>query len=152
MNDIEMNPPGTTGRNCLQVNIQGSFYVFDSIRGALYLANRSVFTWHDAEISENPGCYIIFKNSGRNIFFEVEKYGCKNSNLSDSNHADSNHSDLIPSDSKNIKPKNQHDLDKYCLLHKIMSWNSHDSQANTNDTTAQSSTFSTRTMPCNLLT
>ena len=40
------------------------------------------------------------------------------------NHTDSNHAD-----STTIGPKNQHDSEKCILLHKMISWDSHDSQA-----------------------
>ena len=60
-----------------------------------------------------------------------------------------NHADSITDDSTETKPKSQHDSAKYGLLQKLMSWDSHDPQDNTNYTTAQVSTFFTITVTRN---
>ena len=99
-----------------------------------------MFLWNDTSISENPECDRIFKNAGRESYFEVEKDGHKNSNHIGLNYIKLNHADSIPTNSTNIKPTNQHDYSNWCSLQKLMSCNSHD---------PQSSTYSTRTVPCN---
>ena len=65
------------------------------------------------------------------------------------NHANSIRTDSNHANSTKIEPTNQHNLGDYHLLHKIMSWNSHDPQANTNYVTPQSSKISMRTLPHN---
>ena len=84
------------------------------------------------------------KNSGRDNFFEVVKDGREILNHSDSNNSNSNHYYFT-----DIKPTNQQDSSDYCLLHQIMSCDSHHPQASTNYTIAQASTFSTRTVSRN---
>ena len=80
-------------------------------------------------------------------FFEVEKYGRESFKIKvQSNHANSNHTDLITEKLTNIKLKNQHDLYNYCSLQKMMSWESHDTQASTISVTEQAIKFSTRTI------
>ena len=60
-------------------------------------------------------------------------------------HVNSIYANSIHADSTNIKTKNQHDMYESSLLHKIMSWDSHDTRASTIYAAAQASTCSTRT-------
>ena len=86
-----MNSLGTVGGIIPQDTGQGSFNVFNPIRGILYFSNRSA-SWHGTVISEKLGGGIIFKNAGRENNFEVEKVGHKNSEIL--NHVDSDHIDM----------------------------------------------------------
>ena len=128
---IKMNPPGTIGGKWPYGTGPGGFNIFDYVKGMYDFTNRSA-SWHDSEISENPGRDRLSKNDGHAICFEVEKDGQKNSKiLLQSNHYNSNHtksiySDLISAesitdDSKKIGPKNKHDSANSSSLHKMMS-------------------------------
>ena len=73
---ISMNPPVTTGVIIPHVTRQGSFNLFNPIRGKSDFSDRSVLLY-GAAISENPGGDRIFKIAGRKSNFEVEKLGTK---------------------------------------------------------------------------
>ena len=142
---IIMNPPGTIGGNLPKGTGWGGLDIFDSLTIISYSSNKSA-SCHGAEISKNPGRYILFKNTGHKNCFEVEKDGCKNSKIQlQSNYSDLIYTNMITADSTNIEPKNQHDLADYHTLQKMMSWGLHDPKFSIMDATSQSSDFFVRT-------
>ena len=74
---IGMNPSGTIRGNCPQGTKSGSFEIFESLRGVYYFSHRSSLLCHVSEISENPGCDIMFKNTGHKLFLKLKKMGTK---------------------------------------------------------------------------
>ena len=127
-----MNPSRTIGsiRPHITRTSRGSFYIFESIRGKLDLANRSA-SWHGKakSESENPKGNIIFKTAGRKNNSEVEKVGRKNSIIlnhvdmnnikTDLNHVNLNHANLnklIPTN-----PTTINDSADFHALNKILS-------------------------------
>ena len=125
---IGINPPRTSGGIIPQV---GDFNIFKPIRGTSDFTKIRV-QWHGAAISEieNPGGDVIFKNSGRDNNFEIEKFGRKNYEILnrvnsnhtniDLNHANqnnfgSNHTDMIPTNLPN------NDLTDFFALQQILS-------------------------------
>ena len=111
---IGMNPSRTIGipRPQITRTSQGSFNVFNSIKGESDLADRGL-SWHGGAKSESENLKgnKFFKNYERKNIFEVEKVGREssvfwNNKDSESICADPNHTksnQAIPADSTNIR-------------------------------------------------
>ena len=124
---IGMNPSRTIGSPHPQIKYtrQGDFDIFDSIKGMLDL-NYVGFPWHGAVKSgvENLGGNKSFKNSEQENNFEVEKVGCKNSEIfnqkdSDLIHIDPNHTDLNQLVTENSKFLDQSIIHQIFMHQKI---------------------------------
>ena len=136
---IIVNPPRKIGRISPNITrtIQGILDIFNYIRGTSNLSDRTA-SWHGKKSEiENPEGNTIFKNTGRENNFEVEKFGHKNyvifnhvnsnninTDSNHSNHADSNHTNLnklvtadltIINDSADVRA-----LNKFC--HGMGTW------------------------------
>ena len=83
-----MNPPGTIGGNFPQGTNTKGFNISYSLRWVSDFSNRRD-SWRVAAISANHIINRLFKNSGHENIFEVEKGGHENSKFQlQLNHTD----------------------------------------------------------------